>query len=237
MNSKVLEQLKGGLIVSCQALEYEPLHSSYIMQRMAVAAIQGGAVGIRANSVQDILKIKEEVDLPVIGIIKKDYPDSEIYITPTMDEVDALVESGAEIIAMDSTKRLRPGGVKLDAFFKAVKEKYPQQLFMADCSDYEEGMEAAKLGFDVIGTTLRRYTSYTKDVQIPDYEYLQKLVRDTGKAVIAEGGIWTPEQLEKALEAGAFAAVVGTAITRPCEITKHFVSVIKKEAVCGRDEE
>ena len=219
MNKKVLNQLKGGLIVSCQALEYEPLHSSYIMQRMAVAAMQGGAVGIRANSVQDIVKIKEEVALPVIGIIKKDYPDSEIYITPTMDEVDALVESGVEIIAMDSTKRLRPGGVRLDTFFKAVKEKYPEQIFMADCS--------------VIGTTLRRYTSYTKDVQIPDYEYLQKLVKDTGKIVIAEGGIWTPEQLEKVFEAGAFAAVVGTAITRPCEITKHFVSVIqKKEVAC-----
>ncbi|GFI02403.1 MAG: N-acetylmannosamine-6-phosphate 2-epimerase [Lachnospiraceae bacterium] len=233
MNKKVLNQLKGGLIVSCQALEYEPLHSSYIMQRMAVAAMQGGAVGIRANSVQDIVKIKEEVALPVIGIIKKDYPDSEIYITPTMDEVDALVESGVEIIAMDSTKRLRPGGVRLDTFFKAVKEKYPEQIFMADCSDYEEGIKAANLGFDVIGTTLRRYTSYTKDVQIPDYEYLQKLVKDTGKIVIAEGGIWTPEQLEKVFEAGAFAAVVGTAITRPCEITKHFVSVIqKKEVAC-----
>lgn len=234
MKGEILAKIKGGLIVSCQALEHEPLHSSYIMQRMAVAAMKGGAVGIRANSVEDILKIKEEVPLPVIGIVKKDYPDSEVYITPTMDEVDALVKCGAEIIAMDSTKRMRPGNVSLETFFKAVREKYPDQIFMADCSDYEDGMKAAELGFDIIGTTMHGYTSYTKDVNLPDFDYIESLVNDCGKPVIAEGGIWTPEQLERVMKAGAFAAVIGTAITRPYEITKRFTAVVpKKEEIFG----
>ena len=229
MDNGILCKIKGGLIVSCQALEHEPLHSSYIMQRMAVAAMQGGAVGIRANTVNDIIKIKEVVKLPVIGIIKKNYTDSEIYITPTMKEIDELVQAGAEIIALDGTRRLRPGGITLEDFFMEVRKKYPGQLFMADCSDYEEGVAASKIGFDIIGTTLRGYTDYTKGIELPDYELIEKLVKGCCKPVIAEGGIWTPEQLERVMNLGAMAAVIGTAITRPYEITKRFVSVMDKE--------
>src|SRR5690554_2000789 len=119
----ILNKLKGGLIVSCQALEDEPLHSSYIMSRMAVAAMMGGASGIRSNSVEDIIEIKKAVDLPIIGIIKKEYPDSNVYITPTIKEIDALILSGCEIIALDATKRLRPGGISLDVFFKEIRKK------------------------------------------------------------------------------------------------------------------
>ena len=110
-NAQILEQIKGGLIVSCQALSTEPLYDSYIMSKMAYAASLGGAVGIRANTVVDILAIRERVSLPIIGIIKEVYPDSDVYITPTMKEVDALVEIGCEIIAVDATNRTRPGGV------------------------------------------------------------------------------------------------------------------------------
>ena len=116
-NKEILDKIKGGLIVSCQALASEPLYDSYIMSKMALAAKLGGAVGIRANTVVDIKAIKEKVDLPLIGIIKQEYDDSDVYITPTMKEVDALVETGCEIIAIDATNRLRPNGETLEAFF------------------------------------------------------------------------------------------------------------------------
>ncbi len=226
MADKVLESIRGGLIVSCQALENEPLHSSYIMQRMAVAAMWGGAAGIRANTVSDILKIREEVHLPMIGIIKKEYADSEVFITPTLKEVDELASIQPEIIALDGTDRIRPGGIKLEEFFREVRKRYPTQLFMADCSTLEEGIRAADLGFDVIGTTLNGYTAYTKGNALPDIRLIKSMVEKTQKPVIAEGGIWTPEELESVIGTGVLAAVVGTAITRPMDITKRFVKAL-----------
>lgn len=227
MKEAVLEKIRGGLIVSCQALKEEPLHSSYIMSRMAYAAMLGGAVGIRANTVADIAEIKKTVDLPIIGIIKEMYGDCNVYITPTMKEIDALVECGVDIIATDATHRIRPDGKNLDEFLKEVREKYPDQLLMADCSNYEEGMHAAEIGFDMLGTTMNGYTEYTKDVELPNIDLMGRLAKESGKPIIAEGGIWLPEQLKAALDAGVWAAVIGGAITRPLEITKRFVSAIK----------
>ncbi|MFR6512738.1 MAG: N-acetylmannosamine-6-phosphate 2-epimerase [Ruminococcus sp.] len=227
MDERILDSIRGGLIVSCQALENEPLHSSYIMQRMAVAAMYGGAVGIRANSVSDILEIRKEVKLPVIGIIKRVYDDSDVYITPSMKEVDELMTVRPEIIALDATKRMRPGKRSLEDFFAEVRAKYPEQIFMADCSTLEEGLNAAKIGFDILGTTLSGYTSYSKGSELPNMELIQQLVESGEKPVIAEGGIWTPEQLKHILGTGVLAAVVGTAITRPMEITKRFVNAIE----------
>lgn len=229
-NDEVKDQIRGKLIVSCQALSEEPLHSSYIMSRMAYAAMLGGASGIRANSVEDIVEIKKLVNLPLIGIIKADYEDCDVHITPTMKEVDALVECRCEIIATDATKRARPNSVSLEEFFNEVRAKYPEQLFMADCSTVEEGMLAAELGFDFIGTTLSGYSEYTVDRKLPDLEMIRELAAHCGKPVIAEGGIWCPEDLENVLDAGAFAAVVGTAITRPKEITGRFAKVMEKRA-------
>ncbi len=226
-NTEILEKIKGGLIVSCQALPTEPLYDSYIMSKMAWAAYLGGAVGIRANTVVDIKAIKEKVDLPVIAIIKEEYPDSEVYITPTMKEVDALVEVGCEIIALDATKRVRPNGVTLEEFFKEVRAKYPNQLFMADTSCFEEGKKAEELGFDLIGTTMAGYTPYTKGTSLPDFTLMERYVKELNTPVIAEGGIWVPEDLKKAIDIGVHAAVVGTAITRPMDITKRFVNAIK----------
>lgn len=227
MSENILNKIRGGLIVSCQALSDEPLHSSYIMSRMAYAAMLGGAVGIRANTVEDIKEIKKVVDLPIIGIIKKVYKDSDVYITPTMEEVDDLVNCGVDIIAIDATFRIRPKSQNLDSFFLEVRKKYPNQLFMADCASFDEGIHAAKLGFDIIGTTLCGYTPETRLEKLPNYELMKKLVKDCGKPVIAEGGIWSPTELKMALETGVFAAVVGTAITRPMDITKRFVEAIK----------
>ena len=226
-NHQILEQIKGGLIVSCQALETEPLYDSYIMSKMAWAAYLGGAVGIRANTVVDILAIKEKVDLPVIGIIKKEYVDSDVYITPTMEEVDALVEIGCEIIALDATNRLRPNGVTLTEFFTEVRAKYPEQLFMADTSCFEEGKLAEELGFDLIGTTMAGYTPYTKGRALPDVELIERYKNELSSPIIAEGGIWVPDDLKNVYKAGAFSAVCGTAITRPMDITKRFVKALE----------
>lgn len=222
----VFDRVRGGLIVSCQALENEPLHSSFIMSRMAVAAELSGAVGIRANTVSDITEIRKAVHLPMIGIIKRVYDDSDVYITPTMAEVDALMETGLEIIAMDATDRLHTGGKSLDEIFSRVRRKYPDQLFMADCSCYEEALHAAEIGFDCVGTTMAGYTPYTKGTPLPDLTFIEKISKSVKVPVIAEGGIHYPQQLRQALDAGAFCAVVGGAITRPQEITKRFVEVL-----------
>lgn len=229
MSNKVdtFEKIRQQLIVSCQALPEEPLHSPFIMGRMAYAAMLGGAKGIRANSVEDIREIKKTVDLPIIGIIKSVYEGSNVFITPTMKEIDLLHQEGVDIIAIDATKRIRPDGSTISEVFPKIREKYPNQLFMADCSTYEEGVEAYKLGFDCIGTTLSGYTEYTAGKSLPDLELIEKLVKSFNIPVIAEGGIWTPHQLKQVFEIGAHAAVVGTAITRPMEITKRFVEAMK----------
>lgn len=224
---EILDAIKGGLIVSCQALPEEPLHSSKIMARMAYAAKLGGASGIRANSCADIMEIKKAVDLPVICIIKKVFEDSLVYITPTLKEVDALAACGAEIIATDATNRPRPKGTSLEQFFELAKAKHPDILFMADCSTYDECMQAQKLGFDMAGTTLCGYTEYTKGTAVPNFDMMKALGRDLSIPLIAEGNIWTPSDLVEALSSGAFAAVIGTAITRPREITRRFVTALK----------
>lgn len=225
-NTKILEQIKGGLIVSCQALPHEPLYDSYIMSKMAYAAMLGGAVGIRANTIVDILAIRKRVDLPIIGIIKQEYDGSDVYITPTMDEVDALVEIGCDIIATDATNRIRPNGKNFEDFFSEVRAKYPNQLFMADTSCFEEGQLAERLGFDLIGTTMAGYTPYTKGRSLPDLELIEKYSKELNVPIIAEGGIWSPEDLKNVYKAGAFSAVCGTAITRPMDITKRFVKAL-----------
>lgn len=225
-NEQFLEKIKGGLIVSCQALSNEPLYNANVMGDMANAAQMGGAVGIRANTVKDICEIKAKVDLPIIGIIKEEYDDSEVFITPTMLEVDQLVECGCEVIALDATNRKRPQGIELEDFFKEVKRKYPNQLFMADCSTFSEGIKAAELGFDLIGTTLCGYTKYTKGISLPNYDLIKKLSISINSPIVAEGGIWQPEQLVKAYQSGAYTAIVGTAITRPMNITQKFVDAI-----------
>lgn len=223
----VIELIEKGLIVSCQALEDEPLHSSFIMSKMAFAAKQGGATGIRANSYEDIVEIKKAVDLPVIGIVKRVYEDSDIYITPTIEEIDELVRAGSDIIALDATDRTRPNGKSLQVFMKEIREKYHGLILMADVSTYEEGIRAFELGFDIVSTTLSGYTPYSKKLDNPDFELLERLVKEVTVPVIAEGRIWTPEEAKKALEIGAHAVVVGTAITRPREITRRFKDVIE----------
>ena len=161
---KLFAQIKGGLIVSCQALETEPLYTKEggVMPLMAKAAAMSGAVGIRANTVRDITQIKQVVDLPVIGIIKKDYPGTPMYITVTMKEVDELVACGVDILAVQGTGALRPDGSTSAEFIRAIKAKYPDQLLMADCDNFENAMLCAEAGADFVGTTMRGYTPETR---------------------------------------------------------------------------
>lgn len=209
-----------GLIVSCQALPEEPLHSSFIMGRMALAAKEGGAAGIRANSVEDIKEIKKIVNLPIIGIIKKIYEDGKPYITPTFAEVDALAEVGVDVIAVDATI-----SQNVDFLYK-LHEKYPRQKFMADISTEEEGLRADKIGFDFVGLTLLGYTPQSQGMD--KFKVLQSLILKCSHPVIAEGNFSTPEQAAKAIALGAYAVVVGTAITRPQCITRNFAEAVTK---------
>lgn len=227
MNEKV-ESLKGKLIVSCQALPHEPLHSSFIMGRMALAAKEGGAYGIRANTKEDIAEIQTQVDLPVIGIVKRDYEDSKVYITPTMKEINELMEVRPDIIALDATHSLRPGGRTLDEFYREIRKSYPEQLLMADCSTVEEALFADQLGFDFIGTTLVGYTDQSRDLKIEsnDFEIIRQIVAKVKHRVIAEGNINTPEKAKRVIELGAFSVVVGSIITRPQLITKSFAEAL-----------
>lgn len=226
----ISELIKGELIVSCQALENEPLHSSFIMSKMAKAAEEGGAKGIRANSVVDIESIKKEVALPIIGIIKRNYHDCEAFITPTMKEIDELMEVKPDVIAVDATCSSRPNGESLELFFKRIKQKYPDQLLMADCSTLDEMIFADKLGFDFIGTTLVGYTQQSKGKKIEenDFELIQKAVENINHPIIAEGNIDTPEKVRRVIDLGVFTVVVGSIITRPQVITQRFVNVLHK---------
>lgn len=225
-SDNVLKSIKGGIIVSCQALEDEPLHSSYIMMRMAKAALEGGAIGIRANSPEDCSEIKGNVNLPMISIYKRVYGTSNVYITPTINEVKELLPINPEIIAVDATRRERPDGKSLEEFFKKIREVY-DGLILADISDLEEGIRAEKIGFDMVSTTLSGYTDYTLDRPRPDIELIKSLKEAVKIPIIAEGNISVPENAVECLEAGAWSVVVGAAITRPQLITKKFVECIK----------
>ena len=221
----MLNKIRGGLIISCQALEDEPLCSPFIMGRMAKAAEQAGAVGIRAQGVEDIIEIKSVTNLPVVGIIKRNYDDSQIYITATKFEADELLKTKCEMIALDSTNRVRPNGEKLEDLIKYIKNS--GVLVMADISNYEEALKAQELGVDCVSTTLSGYTDYTKKLDSPDFELIERLVKDLNIPVIAEGRINTPEDLKKVYDLGVYSAVVGSAITRPQLIAKKFIDVIK----------
>jgi N-acylglucosamine-6-phosphate 2-epimerase len=227
MNDKLISSLKRGLIVSCQALEEEPLFGAEHMVSMAIAAQEGGAVAIRANTPKDIAAIKKKCSLPVIGLYKKHYPGSDVYITPTIQEVKEVLEAGADFVAIDATRQMRPKGMTLKQFVDQIRNQFPASSIVADISTYEEGAAAMDLGVEVVSTTMSGYTPYSKQQQNPDIDLVSRLSALHTTPVLAEGRIWTPEQCVSCFNAGAHAVVIGTAITRPQEITRRFVNAIQ----------
>jgi N-acylglucosamine-6-phosphate 2-epimerase len=227
--SPILAQMRGGLIVSCQALEDEPLHGAHIMAAMARAAVQGGAVGIRANSPADVAAICAAVEVPVIGLYKEVLPGFPVYITPTVLHAEAVAAAGAEIVAIDATNRRRPDGQDAAMFIRQVGE-HTGRLVLADVATYEEGLAAWKAGAEAVSTTLSGYTDDSPRQTGPDFDLIKRLAADLPIPVIAEGRISTPEQAAQALDLGAFAVVVGGAITRPQLITRQFTGRIARRA-------
>ena len=211
----LFSRIEGGLVVSCQALEDEPLHSAEIMARMAEAAMIGGAVGIRCNGVEDTRAIRAKVDLPLIGLWK--VGREGVYITPTADHALSIIDAGADMVALDATKMR--ANLKSDVL--AIHKV--GGLVMADISTYEEGLMAADVGVDCISTTLSGYTEWSPQKEVPDFDLVNRLSNRLSIPVVAEGRINTPELLEEAFAMGAFAVVVGSAITRPQWITSNFI--------------
>lgn len=228
--AELLESIKGQMIISCQAVAGEPLYveEESIMYLMARAAKLAGTPAIRTSSIRDVIAIKKETGLPVIGLVKIQYPGYEGYITPTMKEVDDLVAAGSDVVALDCTMRKRGDGKTINEFIKEIKDKYPDIILMADISNYEEGINAWKCGVDIVGTTMSGYTDYTSKKDEPDYELMERLAKDTDIAVIGEGKIHYPDQAVKALKTGVWSIVVGGAITRPLEIANRFMAAINE---------
>jgi N-acylglucosamine-6-phosphate 2-epimerase len=219
---KALDELRGGLIVSVQAWAGSALDDPPVIAAMARAAQEGDAVAVRVQGVENLNAVRRRVQLPIIGLIKREYAGFEPYITPTPAEVAAIVETGAEIVAFDATARPRPGATPLGAIVEAVHAA--GRLAMADCATLEEGRTAAALGADLVATTLCGYTAESKGVALPALELVAALRQDRGESafIVCEGGVHSPDQLRAALDAGADAVVVGTAITNVDWLVREF---------------
>ena len=230
--NEILNLIRGSLIISCQALPGEPLYveEKSVMYLMARAAKLAGAKCIRTNSVRDVREIKAETGLPVIGLIKQVYEGYEPYITPTMKEVDELVEAGADIIATECTLRKRGDGLTPEEWVAKIRRRHGDVLLMADISNYEEGVQAWKAGVDFVGTTMSGYTPCSRQEDGPDLELVRALSQTVDIPVIGEGKVHYPEQAVEMLDAGAYAVVVGGAITRPLEIARRFMAAIENRA-------
>lgn len=222
-----MSELKRGLIVSCQAVKGEPLYGYNIMDLFALAAKEGGACGIRCL-IDDIDAIKKRVDLPIIGLVKETYPDSQIYITPTKEDVERLSKTKCDVLCMDATLRKRPGNLTLEELYNYARSIAPDKYLMADVATIEDAINADKLGFDYISTTMRGYTDDTKNVVLPDISFVKEVKSKTKHAkIIAEGGFFEAGQMELVSKVNPFAVVVGSAITRPKVITEHLLKSLE----------
>ena len=220
----LIQQLKGGLIVSCQAYPGEPLRQPEIMARMAQAAVAGGAVGIRCQGLADISAIKGQVDVPVIGIWKDGHEG--VFITPTLRHARCCMAAGADIIALDATRRPRPDGLSYEQTVTTLHNE--GTLVMADCGSFADARMAVEAGSEIISTTLSGYTGEREKTHGPDFELLQQMIDAFPDVpVLCEGRIHTPEHLARVMSMGAWSAVVGTAITHPTTITSWFVDALQ----------
>lgn len=225
--ASIINSIKGGIVVSCQAHEEDGLYGPENMALMAKAAELGGAVGIRADDPNHIAAIHRTVKLPIIGIYKEDVEGYETRITLNMDRVKAIYEAGSSIIALDVTNRPHPYGTTGLEMIKQIKEQFGC-LVMADISTFEEGVAAAEAGADLVATTLSGYTSYSPHMEGPDYALVKRLAQTVKVPVICEGRIASPEHARRLLRMGAHAIVVGSMITRPMWITKQYAEAMKQ---------
>lgn len=236
---EILDSMKGGLIVSCQVQNDDPVYSMDFVVKMAKAAEWGGAVGIRANSPDQIAEIRKNVKLPIIGLYKIWHDDTDVFITPTLEAAKQVWEAGAEIIALDCTSQINHEGRPAYELLPIVKKEIPEAIIFADVSNYEEAKRAVELGADIVGPTLYGYTEETKHIEQPDLREFARMCRDFGDDVcmIMEGHVYTPEDAMKCLYLGAHSVVVGSAITRPHLITKRFVDLLSGYQNNWRDAE
>ena len=223
----ILESFGGGLIVSCQAQKDDPIYSEEMPVKMAQAAKWAGAVGIRANSPEQIRAIKREVDLPIIGLYKIWSPDTEVFITPTLDAALEVWDAGAEVVALDCTESPINGRPAYELLPKVIKA-LPDAMIFADVTNYEEARRAIDMGADIVAPTLYGYTRKTAHIEQPDMREFARMCRDFRDEayVMMEGHIYTPEDAMKCLFLGAHSVVVGSAITRPHLIAKRFVDLL-----------
>ena len=231
MGTNILEELRGNIIISVQAMPSEPLYDEVCINAMIKSVITGGAKGLRVAGERDVRNAKKLTNVPVIGITKPEkIPENYkelVYITPSIKDAEKLINAGADIIAFDATPRDRGVDEDLSQIIDFIHSK--NRLAMADISTFEEGINNAALGADILSTTLSGYTTYSENASDePDFELVKKLSSAVETPVILEGRIWTPEDVEKAFACGAFSVVIGSAVTRPQLITKRFVQALKK---------
>lgn len=227
-DSSVLDQLRGGLIASAQAYPGEPMRDPRTMDQVAQACVKGGAVGIRAQGLADLALINQHVQVPVIGLWKDGHEG--VFITPTLTHAIAVAATGSQIVALDGTRRPRPDGLSLAQTVEGLRQARPGILVMADCGSAEDARAAQDAGVDILGTTLAGYTGERPKTPGPDLELVEEIMAFAELPLVVEGRIHTPAHAAQAMEHGAFAVVVGTAITHPTTITSWFVEAVASEA-------
>lgn len=220
---RLLESLRGGLIVSCQAPPGSPLHDPYVIRAMALTAEQQGAVGVRLNGATHITAAREVLAVPIIGLEKVVTPGSDVYITPTFAVAERIAQSGADIIAIDATQRPRPDGETIEPLIARIRQEL-QKPVLADVATFPEGVRAAEIGADLLATTLCGYTQESAGTGLPAFALVEQLAKNLRLPIICEGGVATPEDVQRAFDQGAFAVVVGTAITGITQLVRNFVA-------------
>lgn len=225
--TSLLEQIRHGLIVSCHAETRAAIDPLDLLHMYAVAAEDGGARALRVEGCAAVAALRGRTTLPIIGFVKGSHADGSELITPTLEDIEALFTAGADVVAIDATKRKRPSGMDGFTFFDEARKRFTRPLW-ADCSMFREGVRAAEAGADLVATTLSGYTPATAetDHSEPDYTMIRELALSLVIPVVAEGRIWSPRAAAHALKEGAYAVVVGSAITRPAVITRMFAEAV-----------
>jgi N-acylglucosamine-6-phosphate 2-epimerase len=204
--------LQGGLIVSCQAPVDSPLHDPAVIAALSLASVKRGAIGVRIDTPTHVQAVRQYVEVPIIGLWKQQIPGFDVYITPQFQHAKAIAEAGADLIAIDATLRPRPDGETVASLIAQIHSQL-QKPVMADVDTLESALAAVDAGADLVGTTLYGYTAQTQQYPPPGFDLLQQLVKTVTVPVICEGGIASPAMAQRAIELGAYAVVVGTAIT------------------------